>query len=323
MNVQAVTITLNPAIDQTVQLQQLSPGGVHHAYSSDSTAGGKGINVAVCLADWGMPTAVLGVLGADNVELFEQLFDQRGIVDHCLRAPGRTRTNIHLLETSSGETTHINLPGLTLEADAVDAVAARLSPHLRQDLPVVLSGSLPTGLPVDAWARLQRQAVAAGARVLLDTSGPALMAALQAELLPFAVKPNRHDLEAWTGTSLDERNALLSAARALLKHGVKLVVVSMDSDGVLFVNADGALQAQPPRLTHGSSVDAGDAMAAGLIAGMLARNPDIETCARLSTAFALNRLASGDARRLDPSQVITLAAAVRIEHLPQPHAGTP
>lgn len=315
MTVQAVTITLNPAIDQTVQLQQLCPGSVHRASGTSSNAGGKGINVAACLADWGMPTAALGVLGADNTALFTQLFEQRGIVDHCLRIPGRTRTNIKLVETISGETTDINLPGLTLGADAVDAVAARLAPLLSPDLPVVLSGSLPNEMPADSWARLQTQAVAAGARVLLDTSGEALVAALKAELMPYAIKPNRHELEAWTGSELHERDALLAAAQALLARGVTLVAVSMGTDGALFVSADGALLATPPRLAHGSSVGAGDAMVAGLAAAMLARHPDIETCARMSTAFAMSRLESGDARRLTPSQVIKLAAEVRIEHL--------
>jgi 1-phosphofructokinase len=315
MSIQAITITLNPAIDQTIQLPQLCPGSVHRASAARSDAGGKGINVAACLADWGVDTAALGVLGDDNVELFAHLFDERGIADHFLRVPGQTRTNIKLVDAHSGQTTDINLPGLTLGTEVLDTVSARLQALLRADLPVVLSGSLPAGLPADSWARLQAQAVNAGARVLLDTSGAPLVAALQADIPPYAVKPNRHELEAWTGSTLDGRDALLAAAHALLRRGIKLVAISMGTDGALFVSADGALLAQPIRLAGGSSVGAGDAMVAGLATALLAHAPELEACARLSTAFAMSRLESGDARRIDPQQVMSLAATVHIQHL--------
>jgi 1-phosphofructokinase len=315
MSAQVATVTLNPAIDQTVRLQRLRPGAVHRAAGARNDAGGKGINVAACLADWGLATAALGVLGAGNAGTFEELFRERGIADHCLRVAGETRTNIKLVEAQNGETTDINLPGLALDQSHLRAVAERLAPLLRPGLPVVLSGSLPAGLGADAWARLQAQAIDAGARVLLDTSGAALAAALAARALPYAIKPNRHELEAWTGTALDDRAALFGAARALLARGVGLVAISMGGDGALFVDADGALLARPARLAQGSSVGAGDAMVAGLAAGLLERVPDLEACARLATAFAMSRLESGDARRVDPAQVRTLAATVLIERL--------
>ena len=109
MSARAVTITLNPAIDQTVRLAHLRPGNVHRARSSRDDAGGKGINVAACLADWGVPTTALGVLGDGNDGVFSALFAERGIADACLRVAGRTRTNIKLVEEASGETTDVLL----------------------------------------------------------------------------------------------------------------------------------------------------------------------------------------------------------------------
>ncbi|WDS36750.1 1-phosphofructokinase [Pseudoxanthomonas sp.] len=317
MTPHAVTVTLNPAIDQTVRLDRLQPGHVHRARSARDDAGGKGINVAACLADWGVATAATGVLGADNDGSFRLLFEQRGIADHCLRAPGQTRTNIKLVEDGGDETTDINLPGLQLDADQLDAVSAQLAPLLAPGVPVALSGSLPAGLPETAWARLQAQAAAAGARVLLDTSGPALAAALntQAGALPYAVKPNRHELEAWTGSALPERADLLAAAHALVNRGIALVVVSMGADGALFVDAHGALVARPPRLARGSTVGAGDAMVAGLAASLLVPRFELAACARLATAFSMSRLESGDQRQLDPAQVRRWADDVLIEPL--------
>lgn len=318
MSARAVTVTLNPAIDQTIRLAQLQPGHVHRARSARDDAGGKGINVAACLADWGVPTAALGVLGAGNDGAFRTLFEQRGIADDCLRVPGQTRTNIKLVEDERGETTDINLPGLTLGAAELDAVADRLATLLTPGLPVVLSGSLPTGVSTDAWARLQAQARAAGARVLLDTSGEALVTALSATdgVLPYAIKPNRHELEAWTGTSLPDRAALLTAGRALIERGIALVAISMGADGALFVDRNGALIARPTRLAQGSTVGAGDAMVAGIAASLLEPSFELTACARLATAFSMSRLESGDARKLDPAQVRAWAEDVQIEPLP-------
>lgn len=317
MNARAVTITLNPAIDQTVRLARLQPGLVHRADSSRDDAGGKGINVAACLADWGLPTTALGVLGEGNDGVFGALFTARGIVDGCLRIPGRTRTNIKLVEENNGETTDINLPGLALGGADLDAVSRRLEALLQPDLPVVLSGSLPAGLPADAWAQLQARASDAGARVLLDTSGDALNAALSdaAGALPYAVKPNRHELEAWTGTPLPDRSALRAAGEALVERGVALVAISMGTDGALFIDRSSALVARPPRLAQGSTVGAGDAMVAGIAAALLEPALDLAGCARLATAFSMSRLHSGDARRLDPAQVRAWTGDVLIERL--------
>ncbi|MBN6152641.1 1-phosphofructokinase [Xanthomonas sp. AmX2] len=316
MSVAAVTVTLNPAIDLTVGVDRLQPGRVHRANSAGTLAGGKGINVAACLADAGIACAALGVLGAGNAAVFETLFRERGIDDRCLRVPGDTRTNLKLVAADSGDTTDINLPGLPLGAAELHAVGARLAGLLRPGLPVVLSGSLPAGLAEDSWRALQAQAAAAGARVLLDTSGAPLREALAAPRaqLPFAIKPNRHELEDWAGAPLHERGELLAAARALLARGIELVAVSLGSDGALFVRGGQAVFAQPPQRAGGSTVGAGDAMVAGLVAALLA-DADLETCARQATAFAAATLASGDARRLPGDQVDGIAAAVRIEPL--------
>jgi len=107
---------------------------------------------------------------------------------------------------------------------------------------------------------------------------------------------------------------LLAATRALLASGIALVVVSLGTDGALFVRGEQALLARPPQLAGGSSVGAGDAMVAGLVAALLAE-ADLATCARQATAFAVATLGSGAARRLPRDQVDGIAAAVRIESL--------
>lgn len=310
--VQAITVTLNPAIDQLVTLDALRPGQVHRARTSLQLPGGKGINVAACLAGLGETTAALGVLGSGNAGMFEALFAQRGIADDCLRLPGQTRTNIKLVADGGSQTTDINLPGLLLDETHLAAVAERLAGHLRPGLVVVLSGSLPAGLPADSWARLQAQALAAGADVLLDTSEAPLAAALAAPTaaMPWAVKPNRHELEAATGMAIDGPQALLAAARGLLGKGLGLAVVSMGEEGALFASAQGAVIARPPQRARGSSVGAGDAMVAGIVAARL-RGLGLADTARLATASALAWLQAAPARQLDAVQVLAAATFVQ------------
>ena len=311
---QAITITLNPAIDQRVTVDALQPGQVHRALDSAQNAGGKGINVASCLSGLGVATAALGVLGAANAGLFDALFAQRGIADDCLRVPGHTRTNIKLVADAGRQTTDINLPGLVLAEAQLHAVAQRMARHLRPGLVVVLCGSLPAGLPPDSWARLQAQARVAGADVLLDTSGASLAAALDAPVLPWAIKPNRQELEAAVGMPLDGPGPLLAAARMLLGKGLGLAVVSLGEEGALFVSAQGAVVARPCRLARGSSVGAGDAMVAGIVAARL-RGLGLADMARLATASALAWLQNGPDRPLDAHQIQTLAAATLIQEL--------
>lgn len=311
---QAITVTLNPAIDQLVTLDALLPGQVQRALGSVQAPGGKGINVAAALAGLGISTAALGVLGRDNAGIFEALFAQRGIADACLRVPGQTRTNIKLVADGGRQTTDINLPGLALAEAHLDAVMSTLARYLRPGLAVVLSGSLPAGLPADSWARLQAQAVAAGADVLLDTSEAPLAAALAAPhaAMPWAIKPNREELQAATGLRLDGRDALLTAARSLLDRGLGLAVVSMGEEGALFATAQGAVIARPSQRARGSSVGAGDAMVAGMVAARL-RGLDLADTARLSTASALAWLQAVPAREVDANRVQALAASVLLE----------
>lgn len=311
-----VTLTLNPAIDQTVILDALEPGTVHRAQAVRSHAGGKGVNVACCLADWGLPVTATGILGADNAAPFTQVFAEKGIADRFVRIPGETRTNLKLLDRRTGDTTDINLPGLAVTADALGAARAALLDHAAGDAWVVLAGSLPGALPPEIYAELAARLKARGARVVVDASGPPLAAALAAgpEALPFAVKPNRHELEEWAGRALPTPADVHSAARRLHGLGIPVVVVSLGAEGALFLTRAGAVQAQPPAIAVASTVGAGDALVAGLVAALEA-GLDPDGTARLAVAFAAGKLTQAGASLPPRATVQALMQAVRTRTL--------
>ncbi|PKU25069.1 1-phosphofructokinase [Telmatospirillum siberiense] len=284
-----VTVTLNPAIDQTITLDRLRPGSVHRARAVRFDAGGKGVNVASCLADWGVPVSAAGILGKDNDGLFKALFAAKNIDDRFVRTAGDTRVNIKLVH--DGDTTDINLPGLEITPDVFAAVTTSVLSLVRKGSLAVLAGSLPAGTDVGIYRELTAALSGRGARVLLDTSGAPMKAALAdgVRLLPYCVKPNRAELEGWIGHPLPDMASLVGAARVLLARGVRLVVVSLGEEGALFVSDAATLQASLSAVACASTVGAGDAMVAGIVAASR-DEAALEDIARLATAFAVSKL---------------------------------
>jgi 1-phosphofructokinase len=312
------TVTLNVAIDQTITLDTLTPGAVHRAKSLSITytAGGKGVIVASCLADWGLPVAASGLLGRENAALFEALLKEKGVEDRFIRLDGASRMNVKLVDDT--DTTDINLQGFEATPAALAAMDGIMEDFISRrtsDLPgiAVLAGSLPGGCPEGIYARMTKKLDRKGFRVILDASGPALRAALAAKTLPFCVKPNGSELEEWTGQKLDDPKAILGAAHILHRRGIPLVVISLGKEGALFLSHEGALLASAVAPHIVSTVGAGDAMVAG-IAAALAEGGNLERIARLSTAFSIGKLG-----RLGPNlpdRAMLEALAARVEARP-------
>ena len=126
MTRQVLTITLNPALDHTIRLASLEVGRVNVAQGAAQTPGGKGVNVASCLADWGVPVMASGLLGRDNAGAFVSLFEDKGIADRFLRLPGSTRTNIKLVAEDTLDTTDVNLPGVDVPDNALPQLVEQL-----------------------------------------------------------------------------------------------------------------------------------------------------------------------------------------------------
>ncbi len=278
------TITLNPAIDQTLLVHNFRPNTVNRAQSMQSEASGKGVNVASFLVDYGYAVSVTGFLGEANSAIFEQYFASKQIDDQFIRMPGQTRTNVKVVDEVNQETTDINMPGLHPPPEALDALTKTIIQLAPSCDWFVLSGSLPPGVPSEIYAIFINQLKQQGKQTLLDTSGEALRVGLQAN--PTIIKPNVDELQQLTGKTLEDEGDILRAARQLLNKELRLVVVSMGQQGALFVEQESALHATPPTVNVKKTFGAGDAMVAGLIAAQL-QNLTLADTARLTTAFSL------------------------------------
>lgn len=289
---QVVTVTINPAIDQTLTIPNFTAGAVNRVQTSQMDAGGKGVNVASILADFGQPVSVTGFLGAENDNIFRRFFEAKGIVDRFIRIPGQTRIGVKVVDPLRDQTTDINFPGETPDAAAIEDLFAILRELAATCEWFVLAGSIPAG--VDSGIYRDMVATLRGKKVVLDTSGEAMRKAVTAG--PWLIKPNVHELEEFAGEPLRTPPAIVAVARDLIqRHGIASVVVSMGKDGAIFVESSEVVWAVPPSVQVKSTVGAGDAMVAGIVAAKT-RGFSLAETARLATAFstsAISHIGSG------------------------------
>lgn len=309
--VDVVTVTANPAVDQTIWIPGFRAGEVNRVVREENSPGGKGVNVAAFLNQFGLSVLATGFLGTPNAGLFEAFFEESGIAHRFVPVDGSTRTGVKIVDEQAGTTTDVNFPGFEVDDGKLEALDATLAEVVTDGRWVVLAGSLPRGAPVETYRRLAERASELGGHVALDTSGPALKEAIQAG--PAVVKPNREELEELTGRTLADRDALVAAADELVAGGIGTVVVSLGADGALFARGGEVVFARAPKVRVASTVGAGDAMVSGTVAGSLQGLPLAEVAA-LATAFSSVKIARVGPH-LDAAAVRETAKAIPVEVL--------
>ena len=306
-----LTLTLNPALDLTVELARLEPGQVNRSDAMHAHAAGKGVNVAQVLADLGHTLTVSGFLGEDNAQVFETLFAQRGFVDAFIRVPGETRSNIKLAE-QDGRITDLNGPGPVVDAGAQQALLARLEQIAPGHDVVVVAGSLPRGVSPQWLQALIARMKALGLNVALDTSGEALRVALAAG--PWLIKPNTEELADALGCEVVSEAAQAQAAQRLHAQGIEHVVISHGADGVNWFSVGAALHASPPKVSVASTVGAGDSLLAGMLHGLLSADTP-EQILRTATAIAAMAVTQIGFGIHDTALLASLEQGVRVRPL--------
>ncbi|MBA8823705.1 1-phosphofructokinase [Saccharopolyspora lacisalsi] len=259
-----VTVTPNPSLDRTVRLDELVRGGVHRAGQAYLDPGGKGVNVSRALVAAGRASvAILPTGGAEGTRLAELLAPETVPVVEVPVATA-TRSNLTLVE-SDGTTTKLNEPGGELTAAELSALRRRTGDLAAQADWVITAGSLPEGCPDELHGRLVYGARAAGTRVAVDASGPALRHACRS--FPDLITPNLGELSDLVGRRLDRLGDVVDVARGLRRDGVGSVLVSLGADGALLVEEAGSWHGTGTGVVR-STVGAGDALLAGfLLAG--------------------------------------------------------
>ncbi len=257
-----VTVTLNPSLDRTVEVDALERGAVLRTSIPVIQPGGKGVNVTRALALNGTQSvAVLPVAGAEGAEL-SALLDDAGVSARYVPVSGRTRSNLTVAEPD-GTVTKLNEPGSPLSIADLAALTEVLAATISSGDWVVISGSLPPDLGTEQFVELLAGVTALGASLAIDTSGEALVASLAAR--PRLVKPNRAELAEVVGRQVTSIAEVISAAEELRGRGVERVLVSLGADGAVLVSAGGVLVGESSVIVPRSTVGAGDCFLAGFL----------------------------------------------------------
>lgn len=257
-----ITVTMNPAIDKTVEIERLIPGGLNRIKKAEYDAGGKGINVSKTIKALGGTSIATGFLGGNTGKTIEDFLDKNKITHDFIRIEEETRTNTKILDRN-GTVTELNEPGPQIRKEQMDQLIEKLEKYANDGTLVILSGSIPRGVDKNIYARIIRLMHERGAEVLLDADGELLRNGLSER--PDIVKPNRTELEEYAGLKSGVPDGeLLALAESLREKGIKKVVVTMGKKGAIFLQDNFAAISPGLSVKAHSTVGAGDAMAAAL-----------------------------------------------------------
>lgn len=265
-----LTITLNPTIDKSTSVDKIIPDSKLRCSAVKNEAGGGGINVSKSLQKLNAQNIALFPAGGNIGKLLQQLLHQEGVPMHVIEVGKETRENLIVQETSSNKQFRFNMPGEELDLKVLEEIIQYISKNKFEF--IVGSGSIPPGLPVDAYAQIAKAAQLSGAQFIVDTSGEALEAAVNEGV--YMVKPNIGELAKLSRITWLETDKVEEAARALINKGkVELIAVSMGKDGAILISKDETYRVPTPDLEKRSTVGAGDSMVAGIVHMLAQRKP--------------------------------------------------
>ncbi|MED3906149.1 1-phosphofructokinase [Geobacillus thermodenitrificans] len=254
------TCTFNPSVDYVVHVDELRVGELNRALKTLTFPGGKGINVSRVLKRLGVDSTALGFAGGFTGQFIETELQKEGIRCDFVHVSGQTRINVKL---KAKQETEINGQGPTIASEDAAQLMAKIETLSTGDV-LVLAGSVPSSLPADVYEQMAAETAKRKARLVVDTSGPALRALLACR--PFLIKPNHHELAELFDTSKLTKEEIVIYGRCLTEMGIRHVIVSMGGDGAFYFGKEVALFAETPQGTVRNSVGAGDSMVAGFLA---------------------------------------------------------
>jgi len=313
-----VTVTLNAAIDKTLEVPNFRLGRRHRSVEQRTMAGGKGVNVARAIKRLGQPVIATGFAGGSaGTRIVEQLTEE-SILNDFVRIREESRTNTAVLDPTTGEQTEINEPGpMVAEAEAQLFVDKLL--YLAQGAQVVVfAGSLPRGIDPDFYAGLVRELRGLGVTTVLDSDGEPLRHAVRAE--PTVVSPNVLEAEELVGHEFNDDEDRTIAVREMTELGASEAIMTVSDGCFAQVIEEGGPRLYRVRmepLEPRAAVGSGDAFLAGYVAARYTGSSPAE-CLRFGVACGAESTQHLGAGLIDPRDVERLMSEVGVEAIEEP-----
>lgn len=310
---QIVTLTMNPALDISTSVDQVVPTHKLRCSQEKTQPGGGGINISRVVRRLDTPSAAIYPSGGFTGQILTRLLNEENVQSVGIPIIQETRECFTVHETSSGKDFRFLLPGPSLSPSEQLACSEALAHHGTKARFLVASGSLPPGVADDFYAKLALRAKKNQQRFVLDTSGPALRAALEVGVYLF--KPSLRELEELLGQSLTTESQWHEAAREIVRCGqAQVVALSLGEDGALLVTDEQSFRAPAVPVKVVSTVGAGDNFVAGILWG-LCNQHGLEQSFGYGMASAAAAVMNADSNLCEPADLHRLYGQVQITRL--------
>jgi len=260
------TVTLNPAVDREMTVDNIAFDTVLRASNWQVDCGGKGFNVARMLKSLGTSSVALGFAAGKSGEMLADKLQSLGIETDFVWVDGETRTNVSIVSSENGQYVKVNEPGPSITEADLEQLAKKIGGRVEPGDWWVLAGSLPPGVSTTYYGELITIIQSAGAKVFLDTSDEALRQNCAAK--PLLVKPNDEEAHELTGLPVGTKKEIAAVGTAISAMGPRSVIISLGKDGAILVDEGRAWFAASPDIIAANPIGAGDSMVAGIVWGL-------------------------------------------------------
>ncbi len=261
-----ITVTMNPAIDKTVEIDTFIHKGLNRISKVEYDAGGKGINVSKTIRELGGQSVATGFLAGNNGKTISNILETMEITSDFVWVSGETRTNTKVIEKDAS-LTELNEMGPAITEADIEVLKEKLLLYANEEAIFIFAGSIPAGVSKSIYGELIGLVKGKGAKVLLDADGEAFKNAI--EKAPDMIKPNHVELAEYTGLSEGAAiEELVKEAEKIKEKGISNIVISMGKEGALFLLEDYKAKCPGIKIEAHSAVGAGDAMVAAFAYAM-------------------------------------------------------
>ena len=253
-----LTICPNPSKDCTIELDSLNVGMLNRIQNKIETYSGKAQNVAIAVARLKGKVFSTGFMFENEGKMFEHVLDLEGVSHKFVWNEGGVRVNYKIIDKKS-MLTEINDKGAPVSRKKqLELIELVKELSLNCDI-AVMSGSLPSGVDSSFYKEVL-SVIPSGVKKVVDTEKDNLNEAIKTGL--YMVKPNLRELETYANKSLKTKKDIINGAKLLLDQGVKIVLVSLGSEGAILTDGKDSYYCKSANVAVNSTVGAGDSMIA-------------------------------------------------------------
>jgi 1-phosphofructokinase/tagatose 6-phosphate kinase len=310
-----ITVTLNAALDKTLEVPNFTPGRRHRTVDQTTMPGGKGVNIARAIKRLGQPVIATGLVGGSTGTRIIDALSDESILNAFVRIREESRTNTAVLDPTTGVHTEVNERGPEVSAQELALFRDKLL-YLAQGASVcVFAGSLPRGVEPDVYGELIREVHKLGVTTVLDTDGEPLRLGVRAE--PDIVSPNELEAEELVGHEFNDDDDRAESVVEITRLGAREAVMTVPDGCYARVLEDGStalLRLRIEELETRSTIGAGDALLAGYVSARYVGRPPVDAL-RFAVACGAESTQHFGAGVVDPSRAERLLSEVEAERL--------